>query len=509
MASPVRIYDNSTDITNSVDWKSVDMVSVLTKEVGSLKFNIRQGVGQTYPAKTIPQIGDTIELYDSTGIIFGGTVTQLEPIVSGLLITWQVTCTDWGYLLDGTFVKKNYSMMDPHDIAVDIINTFCGGKGFTTNHVQTGNFLIPSIKFNYQQPSKALQSLANLVGWDWFIDPDKDLHFFLGDVDDGTGGGAVGAGGAAPIIVDGTSGEIEWNSLDIDLQITNMQNSVYVIGGTYPKTFTAANTPDTFLTDGIRQFFSVSYPYYSPTAVDYEAVPITVTLDGTPQTVGIANQDDPSAFEVMYNDQQRWIQFTSSAPTTGQTVKVFGTAKVPIVAHASDAASVAAYGERQGVVSDTKILSVPEAQARATAQILQFGHPVYDLKFNTLIPGCAVGQSIFINLPAFGIIKFLIIKRIEAVGYAPGDDTLGIDGKLEYQIECIGSDNVTFTDLMTTILQQEASQTTVDDSTVTENLEVAGESLTIAETVAATSGTKPYRYGPSSPQARYGFAVYS
>jgi hypothetical protein len=509
MASAVRIYDNATDITKSVDWKSVDMVSVLTKEVGSLKFNVRQGVGQTFPAKTIPQIGDTIELYDSTGIIFGGTVTQLEPIISGLLVTWQVTCTDWGYLLDGTLVKKNYTMMDPHDIAVDIVNTFCAGKGFTTAHVQVGNFLIPSIKFNYQQPSKALQSLANLVGWDWFIDPNKDLHFFLGDVDDGAGGGAVGEGGKAPISVDATSGEIEWNSLDVDLQITNMQNSVYVIGGLYIKTFTSSNTPDVFPTDGTRQFFTCSYPYFNSTTTNPYEAPIEVTLDGVPQTVGTANTTDPGTVQVLYNDAQRWVQFTAGAPASGHTVKVFGGAKVPIVAHAQDSASVAAYGERQGVVSDSKIYSVPEAQARATAQILQFGHPVYDVKFNTLIPGCAVGQAILVNLPAFGINKTLIIKRVEAVGYAPGDDILSINGMLEYQIECIGSDNVTFTDLMTTILQEEASQTTVDDSTVTENLEVASEGLTLTETITIAATVGFYKYGPTTPQPRYGFAVYS
>lgn len=495
MASPVRIYDNGTDITKSVDWKSVDMVSVLTKETGTLKFNVRQGVGQTYPAKTIPQIGDIVELYDSTGIIFGGTVTQLEPIINGLRLVWQVTCTDWGYLLDGTLVKKNYTMLDPHDIAIDIINTFCAGKGFTTNHVQMGNFLVPSIKFNYQQPSKALQSLAKLVGWDWFIDPNKDLHFFLGDVDSGAGGGAVGDGGVAPIIVDGTTGQIEWNSLDVDLQITNMQNSVYVIGGLYIKTFTAANTPDVFLTDGTRQFFSTSYPYFNSTSTNPYEVPIQVTLDGVEQTVGTANTTDPSLVQVLYNDLQKWVQFTAGAPAAGQTVKVFGGAKVPIVAHAQDSASVATYGERQAAVSDNKIYSVPEAQARAQAQILQFGHPVYDVKFNTLVPGCKIGQVIDVYLPAFGIDKFLVIKRIEAVGYTPGDDNLGINGMLQYQIECIGSDTVTFTDLMTAVLQQEATQTTISDSTVIEELLVLAETVKVNDSVALAHEARPYTWG--------------
>ena len=78
----------------------------------------------------------------------------------------------------------------------------------------------------------------------------------------------------------------------------------------------------------------------------------------------------------------------------------------------------------------------------------------------------------------------------------PGDDTLNIDGKLEYQIECIGSDNVTFTDLMTTILQQEANQTPVDDSTVTENLEVASEGLTVTETSPSTADDRLLQVRP-------------
>ena len=489
MANPIRITDNGSDISSSVQWKTVDCVQVLTKENANLKFSVSQGIGQTYPAMTVPAIGDVINLFDSTGLIFGGTVTEVEATIEGLLITYQVTASDWGYLFDGTLVKKNYAMMDPHDIVLDIVATFAPGKGFATNHVQVGNFLVPSIKFNYQQPTKALQSLAKLIGWDWYIDANKDVHFFLGDVED-----AIGEGGVAPITVDATSGKIEWNSLDVDVNLQNMQNSVYVIGGTYQKTFTAANTIDTFKTDGTAQFFSTSYPYTAAT--------IVITLNGITQTVGIANQTDSSTVQVLYNDAQRWIEFTAGAPTAGQTVKVYGLANVPIVAHAGDATSIATYGEYQTVVVDSKISSVPEAQQRAQAAILQFGHPVYDIKFNTLVPGCAIGQAITVNLPAFGVSKQLVIKRVEAVGYAPGPN-----GMLEYQVECIGSDNVTFTDLMTTILQEEANQTTVDDSTVNENLEVVAEIIATEDTLTVTAITGPYVLAPAaSAQFRLGFS---
>src|SRR5665213_3449091 len=280
-SNPVYILCNGTDISSSVDWRSLHGVSVLTKENATLQFNVRVGSGQTYPAKTIPAVGDTIKLYDSTGIIFGGTVTETEATIQGLMLTWQITVSDWGYLFDGIVVKKNYAMLDPHDIVLDIVATFAAGKGFTTNHVQVGNFLVPSIKFNYQQPTKALQSLAKLIGWDWYIDPNKDVHFFLGDVEN-----AVGEGGLAPIIIDATTGNVEWNTLDVDLNLQNMQNSVFVIGGNYSKTFTAANTPDVYTTVAGTFVYAIAYPYDKTT--------ISVTLDGVAQSVGIDQQTDPA-----------------------------------------------------------------------------------------------------------------------------------------------------------------------------------------------------------------------
>ncbi len=491
MPNPVYITDGGTDISSSIDWGSVNLAAVLTKEVSTLKFSVRKGSGQTYPAKTVPAIGDIIKMYDSSGIIFGGTVTEVETIIEGLMLTWQVTCTDWSYLFDGTLVKKNYAMMDPHDIVIDLVTNFCAGKGFTTNHIQTGNFLVPSIKFNYQQPTKCLESLAKLIGWDWYIDPNKDLHFFLGDVEN-----AIGEGGVAPITVDATSGQIEWNSLDVDLNLQNMKNSVFVIGANYKKMFTASTTPDVYATVNNQVVYAIGYPYDTAT--------LTVTLDGVTQTVGIDQQTDPTSVQVLYNDKNRFVKFTSN-PGAGHTLKVFGNAMVPIVAHASDASSVATYGEYQDVIVDKKISSVPEAQARAQAAILQFGHPVYDLKVKTLIAGCSIGQAISINLPAFGITKQLVIKRVDATVFAPG-----ANAQLEYLIECIGSDNVTFVDIMTTLLQTEATQNPVDDSTVNQNLEIVAEGITVTDVLnAPTTGSPPYHWGNVATQIRWEFWTWS
>jgi hypothetical protein len=276
-----------------------------------------------------------------------------------------------------------------------------------------------------------------------------------------------------------------------------MKNSVYVIGATYTKTLTAGNTQDVYTTVAGTVVYPIAYPYGKSA--------ITVTLDGVSQTVGIDQQTDPSTVQVLYNDSGHpFVKFTSD-PSNGHTLKVFGKAIVPIIAHASDASSIATYGEYQDVITDKKITSVPEAQARAQASILQFGQPVYSVKVKTFAAGCALGQAITVNLPAFGLSKQLVIKRIEATVFAPGTNA-----QLEYQLECIGTDNVTFVDIMTTLLQLEASQNPVDDSTVNENLEVISEAITITEAlVAPTAGTPPYHWGNVATQIKWGFWTWS
>ena len=143
-----------------------------------------------------------------------------------------MTAVDWGYALDAYVVKANYAGMDPQTIVEDLISNFAPA-GFTTNHVQKGNFNVSTIQFNYQQLSKALQALATQIGWDWYIDPSKDVHFYFAE------GNAASSSEItlAPIIIDDTTGDIEWPTLDVQVDITNMKNAVYVVGGTYQKNF--------------------------------------------------------------------------------------------------------------------------------------------------------------------------------------------------------------------------------------------------------------------------------
>ena len=485
------IKRNGTDITDTIQWQSIDNKNVLTKEVSTLQFTIEIPLGNA--TTSLPQLGDTIDLYDqASNHIFGGILTDCEMTVpnGGLNMEYQLTATDWGFLLDSKLVNKTYAAMDPADILADIIANYAQAGFNATTYVTRGNFLITTLQFNQMPVTKAIQKLAQTIDWEWFVDANKNIWFFDGAVDDGSGA-AVGDGHNAPFNIDLTSGNIIKDSLDITQTIKNLKNSVYVIGGTKDSVFTAITTPDVYTSVAGQLVYSLGYQYDEST--------ITVTLNGVAQSVGPLNQSNIADYQVLYQSgKPPFIQFVSD-PGSGNTIKIFGTASIPIVAHVTNPASIATYGEIQDVITDTQILSTNQAIQRAQADLLQYGHAVYDVKFNTRTPGLAVGQTIMMTLPTtgFAVTNYaLVIKSVEAVGYTPT--------KLLWQVEAIGSDVVTYTDIMTTLLLQEQTSTDTSNTVLQEVFSFA-EPITLADVLTVTPGTRPYTWGQTLPSLRWGF----
>ncbi len=459
----IVLKKNTVDVSSSIDMKSLVLRSVLTKEVGRLQFKVKN-----YSGKATCALGDQIDLYEGASHIFGGTVTEKEDVVEGgILIATLYTANDWSFRLNSKLVIQTYTEMDPHDVVVDIINSFTDGT-FTTANVATGGFNISTIRFNYEQVTLSLEKLAKQIGWEWYVDADKDVHFFPPNT-------VV----TAPYTIDDTTGNLEWATLDIDQSLINMKNSVYVIGGTYIKALDASTTPDKYLTDGTKSVFSLAYPYTPDT--------IVVTLAGVSQTIGTDQVTDPGSVQVLYNEGSRFVRFTS-VPMTGQTVKIYGNAQIPILAHVQNGAAIALYGEIQDAIIDQQIKSIEEAQERGNAQIALYGSPVYAVKFATLKTGFLVGQTVQVNSTLFGTNVLVVVKRITGKMYSPT--------QMRYEIECVGTEKVNFVDIMKLLLTQAANQTVVSDSTVLQVLLLMEETIASADVLnAPTTTTGPYKWG--------------
>lgn len=467
MALQLKI--NSADSSSSVDWTSLSWVSVLTKEVDRFDFNIKKT-----SAKTIPALGDTIELFEDGSKLFGGILVERnEKILGGVLIGYECKAKDWSAKLDGKLVVKNYvapsggaATYNPSQIARDIINLFVPASlGFTQNNIKTATFNIASIKFNYEQVSRSLTQLADQIGWDWYVDPDKDIHFF--DEETAT----------APFNLDDTSGNYEWKTLEINNTILNLKNYVFVRGGEYKKTISEANAVDSYLGDGTKKTFQLAYKYDN----------VTVKKGGVVQTIGTDQQTDPATVDLLYNFNEKFIKFTA-APANGATVVIFGDAFIPIIAAVRDQDSIATYGEFQQAVIDKNITSVAEAQSRAKAELKKYSESVFEARFKTTKKGLRVGQQIRVGsaLRGFAAKKFKI-NRI--IGKARGSD------HMEYETFLLASGEITFADIMLSLLTKDSKNIVIAANEVLQRLETFSESVTLADALANFKKSRPYTWG--------------
>lgn len=449
---------NGVDQTSIVKWDTLAMTSVLSKEVDRLEFEIIKT-----PSKTIPAVGQELYLQESGSKVFGGVIVERNEVIrGGVLIGYEIKCKDYSQYLDRKVATKSYSGQTARAIILDLIATYT--SGFTTANVAGSTPTLATIKFNYEQITRCLTQLADQIGWDWYVDPNKDIHFF------------DNAAAPAPFNLDDTSGNFEWKSLEINQTILQMKNSVYVRGGDYKKAISEANAYDIYKAATNQSTFPLAYKYDS----------ITVKLNGVIQTIGTDQQTNPATVNLLYNFNEKFIKF-SNPLSSGDSVVVYGNAFIPIIANARDSVSIATYGEYQTALVDQSITSIGEAQARAVAELKKYSATVFEGSFNTRQVGLRVGQTITINSTVRGISKTFKINRI--VGKTKTPDTM------IWSIYLIASGQVTFTDIMVSLLGQDKKNIEIASNEVLERLELLSEGLTIVDAVYTAKGTRPYKWG--------------
>ena len=97
--------------------------------------------------------------------------------------------------------------------------------------------------------------------------------------------------------------------------------------------------------------------------------------------------------------------------------------------------------------------------------------------------------------------KPLIIKQINFVARTPT--------QLEAQVQCLGSEVVSFNDIMLQLLQQNLGGESTPASTVLQNLIPINESIVIADTVTITGTSGPYVWYPGSGRPAMNYGIFS
>lgn len=379
-----KVMINGVDRTADIINRTIVIDDTLNDQQNTCQFILedRQNLG-------VPDPDEEIIITLASGvIIFGGYITTVNMTgkrANGV-IQVGISCIDYTYLLDRNLVHHTYENMTDKEIIEDIVDRYCSGFGITTTNVLEG-VEIEQISFNYIQPTQALRKIADLTGRNWYIDYDKDLHYFPLTTN------------AAPFNI--TSSNNEYKDLKIKKDAKQIKNRIYVRGGTYlsdPFTYEEKG-------DGEKRVFILPDKPHD----------ITVAINGSSKTVGIKNVDT-SGFDVYVNYQEKYIELDAliSTPGTGDTLTFVYSYDVPILIAQENTSSIMEHGVKEFAIFDKSISTTQAARDRASAELTDYANSIVEGSFSTITAGFFSGQYINITLTEYGVSADYIITKVVA-----------------------------------------------------------------------------------------------
>jgi len=453
---------------NSVTRNIRDIVieDILTQESNSASF----GLDETWTNKPIE--GQDVEIQlDGTSIFTGRVVSVQSTRLDGTTFAFQVECTDYTIDLDKKLVVEDYGSDTLYNIVKDIMDNYT--SGLTYNNVIDSGTTLAGIKFNYLNPSQCFQRLADITGWDWYIDVDKDLHFFPEETSD------------APIELDDT--EEDFNDLVITPDTTQLANRIFVRGGYY---LSAEYTQDTITAVAGQTEFPVRYRPYE----------LTVKVDAVSKTVGIENEDVAGGHDFLLNADEKLLKVDTISMSGGEAIIMKYKYKIPLLERIDDYSSQTAIKAIEGgdgiyekIIVDDTIEEVNIAQERGKAELIKYANPIVSGSFTTFNTGFKAGQRLHIDLTDRNTDEYYLIRQVTAT-------SLG-GNQIQYTIQ-FATFLLGFNWLLIKILDATRKTVFRDDEVLDVLRIISGESCMIDDTsVTVTTETPPYQWGPGgSPQ---------
>jgi len=444
----ITVKINSIDRTALIDWPTFVWEQALTSQVDTVRFTIKRYDTKTYK----PALLDDVEVLDGATKLFGGKIVHSREAIEGRLQLFEVMVKDHTHEMDKRLVVKTYEDTTVSVIINDIKALFLPA-GFTTTGV-TVTTPVKFIAFNYEQPSKCFQQLAELVGADWYVDENKDIKFFLRNEM------------VAPFDLTDTNGKYIFNSLVIERDVVNLRNVIFVRGGEFKgTTFTEKETAD-----GVAKVFKQGFRYSAISP----ATAISVKKGGVAQSVGTDNIHDPAAFDVLYNFQEKAVKFRDdNKPANGVEVEVTGLPHIPVIIRTRDNVSAGTFGEFEHKIIDKSIDSKEGARDRARGELIAWADKINEGGFTTVESGLRAGQKIRIQSTIRGLDETFVISRVSSKLMTPTD--------LEHRATLMTQRTFGMVEFLTQLLMRKDKEIEINRDEVLDRIEAAIEDIIVTE----------------------------
>ncbi|MGR3504907.1 MAG: hypothetical protein ACU0B7_03440 [Paracoccaceae bacterium] len=394
----IIVTHNGTDITDKIDTGSF----AITDERNSTRDTFDFVIEKT-PGGFSPELNAEIIATKNGTRIFGGTILSMETSVEGAsTVVYSVECVDFTRQLDRRLVRERFIDQTGDEIIAFLRTNYAAD--FTVVNVDAA-FEVGRISFNRLTVSQCLDKLAKLNNYNWYVDYNKDIHFFAKNAE------------PAPFNISDTSDNFIFNSLRIRSDLSQLRNIIEVEGGETP----IAARSTLHAGDGETTEFATNFKF---------AEKPTVTVNGVAQTVG-TEYLDLEGFDCYWSFTEKYVRFDDTnipaAPGTGSTnIVLTGQPLVPLIAVVPDETSITQYGEYEFAVTENTLRSQDQTIGRGLAELEAYADEINEGSFETYTPGLRSGQLITIASELHGVTADYVIQSVKFSPYPNGSELDGI-----------------------------------------------------------------------------------
>lgn len=414
----INITAGGEDYTEYVDLSSIQIDSNLAVNSDTAQMNIRIS-NQNVP---YPKGGQEIIIMNGDNIEFAGVILKpAEDMLSPDTMIYATQCRDYLYWFNKYLVVESYTNMTAGDIVKAIVSTYA--PEFTVNNVMgtDGSFTISTIKFDHIYPSDAIQQLADAVGFTWWVDYKKDVHFvelnsFVSPLPDN--------------ILDADNDTQNYGDLHLEEDVSQVRNQIYLTGYKVAAMYTIT---DKFVADGQQTSFTLNYEpqhVFSGIAVKQNSTVYPTKLDLTDGNATSTVNDGYAYIDT----SNKTVRF-NVAPAQGVVVSITYRPRYDTINMYNDPNSMDIMRERDGLdgvyestLRDQQLSGddTSLANTRGNIELAKYAYPHYSGTFYSFLQGWRPGQYFLLtsNRRMDGIFQrmpFYITKTTKTVMNHPKD----------------------------------------------------------------------------------------
>lgn len=385
-----------TDYTTHLAWAGTNQQMTVTQNFGRQGDTLVLPIVEDYAAAGTPTIAfhsqSQVSLYDNTAAqsLFAGVANSVTQAVQAnkALNEWDLACVDYTLYADNTDVHGIFYGWTVDQIVVSLVQQ--ANCGITAATVADGGYVEPgpqlsSYVLNFNPLSTAWRQLANLAGsttpWGWYVDQNLELHFFPGTEALSSGVTFTTSPTLAGSLTEGHMLLDTQNAYQQDG--TSLSNRILVQGANQTISYGSITNPptDTWLADGTQSAWPLRYTVSGTPVLHVNDVATTAV-------VATSGTSTSGPWVVEQNSIGQYFLVAATTPAAGTEIDIWYTYLVPVVAQASDQASISEYtGPNGGVysqfVSDSSLTTVPMALARAQQMRSEYAFVVERFTFNS------------------------------------------------------------------------------------------------------------------------------